>query len=319
MKYDQFSSDLPKEKAISFTSVEENQEVMARLGVDQDIKQLGRGKFRADMCVRDTQQAGLFCDRFSQAVSMYLEPPAGTAGFLIPRSASGKFFASGADVSNDQLVFVTDESGADIVAPDLIGSESFVIPIPRYIELTETLCPSMKPLGQMCTIRGDFSQLSELRWRILKLTTQQHEPDEELLSDLIASTITWMDISLNDYANEIFLLPVRKKKRIARSAQEYIHTNFREDVHIEDLCRATGVGVRTLQRSFREYFDLTITEYLKMVRLDAAQRELAAGAPSQFTVSNIALKNGFKHLGRFSVDFHDRFGLLPSEVLGTKH
>ena len=319
MNYDQFSSDLPKEKAISFTSVEENQEVMARLGVDQEIKQLGRGKFRADMCVRDMQQASLFCDRFRKAVSMYLEPPAGTVGFLIPRSASGKFIASGTDVSNEQLVFVPDRSGADIVTSDLIGSESFVIPMPRYIELTEALCPSMKPLEQMCTIRGDLSQLHELRLRILKLTTQQHEPDEELLSGLIASTITWMDNSLNDYTNEKFLLSIRKKKRIARSAQEYIHANFREDVYMEDLCRATGVGVRTLQRSFREYFDLMISEYLKMVRLDAAQRELATSDPSLIRVSTIALNNGFKHLGRFSVDFHKRFGLPPSEMIGIKH
>lgn len=318
MNYPVFSSDLPKEKTISFTSVEENQEVMARLGVDQEIKQLGRGKFRADMCVRDTQHASLFCDRFSKAVSMYLEPPAGTAGFLIPRSASGKFIASGADVSNEQLVFVTDRSGADIVAPDLIGSESFVIPMPRYIELTEALCPSMKPLEQMCTIRGDLPQLHELRLRILKLTTQQHEPDEELLCGLIASIIIWMDNSLNDYTNEKFLPSIRKKKRVARSAQEYIHANFREDMHMENLCRAIGVGVRTLQRSFREYFDLTITEYLTVVRLDAAHRELVGGDPSQNTVTNIALKNGFNHLGRFSVDFHDRFGLVPSDALGIK-
>ena len=101
MNYEQFSSDLPKERTTSFSSVEENQEVMASLGVDQDIKQIGKGVLQADLCVRETQQAGLFCDRFSKAVSMFLEPPAGTAGFLIPRSASGKFMASGTDVSNE--------------------------------------------------------------------------------------------------------------------------------------------------------------------------------------------------------------------------
>ena len=83
---------------------------------------------------------------------------------------------------------------------------------------------------------------------------------------------------------------------------------------MEDLCRVTGVGVRTLQRSFREYFDLSISEYLKTVRLGAAHRELAAPPPSD-SVTRIAQRNGFRHLGRFSVEFRARFGEPPRATL----
>jgi transcriptional regulator GlxA family with amidase domain len=87
---------------------------------------------------------------------------------------------------------------------------------------------------------------------------------------------------------------------------------------MEDLCRVTGVGVRTLQRCFRQYFDFSITAYLKTLRLDAARRALAAARPLQDSVTKIALQHGFTHLGRFSVEFRERFGDSPREILAIR-
>ena len=106
--------------------------------------------------------------------------------------------------------------------------------------------------------------------------------------------------------------------RIARSAKEYIETNFHHPVHLEDLSRHTGVGIRMVQRCFREHFDTTITDFLKAVRLDAANRELAVKYPGETNVKQVALHNGFTHLGRFSVTYRQRFGELPSETLAAR-
>jgi len=187
MTYENFVSDLPRDNRISFDSVEENQVFMASLGINQDMKQLGKGVFRADMSERNTKQVELFADRFSTAVSMYLEAPADTIGFLIPRTVSGNFFASGTNVSNDHLVIVQGDYGTDIVAPDLIGSESITISKSRFNELAEVLCPSLKQQEKTCRIKGDTAQLHALRNCILELITQQAEPDDEQLSSLISS------------------------------------------------------------------------------------------------------------------------------------
>jgi hypothetical protein len=71
----------------------------------------------------------------------------------------------------------------------------------------------------------------------------------------------------------------------------------------------------SLLRCFREYFDFTITDYLKTVRLDSVYRELLVASPDEETVTRIALHNGFTHLGRFSIAFNLRFSTSPSEVL----
>jgi AraC family transcriptional regulator, ethanolamine operon transcriptional activator len=319
MNYENFVSDLPRDNRISFDSVEENQEFMASLGINQDMKQLGKGVFRADMSERNTKQVELFADRFSTAVSMYLEAPADTIGFVIPRTTSGTFNASGSKISNDHLVIVQGDYGTDIVAPDLMGSESFTMSKSRFNELAEVLCPSLKQQEKTCAIKGDTAQLHALRTCILELISQQAEPDDEQLSTLIWSMISWADKSISNTPDKRNLNTICEKARIARLAQEFIHASFHGEVRIEDICRASGVGVRTLQRSFREYFDLTLTEYLKTVRLNAAHRELSVIASPQITVTETALKNGFRHLGRFSTEFHKRFGSTPSEMIGIKN
>ena len=112
------------------------------------------------------------------------------------------------------------------------------------------------------------------------------------------------------------LLGNAARAHVAKRAQEFIEESYREAIRMEDLCRVTGFGARALQRSFREYFDLTITGYLKVVRLGAAHRELAAAQPSKNSVAAIAHRNGFRHLGRFSVEFRERFGESPRDTLG---
>lgn len=106
--------------------------------------------------------------------------------------------------------------------------------------------------------------------------------------------------------------------RIARSAKEYIETNFHHPVHLEDLSRHTGVGIRMVQRCFRGHFDTTITDFLKDVRLDAANRELSVKYPRETNVKQVALCNGFTHPGRFSAAYRVRFGESPSETLAAR-
>jgi AraC family ethanolamine operon transcriptional activator len=114
-------------------------------------------------------------------------------------------------------------------------------------------------------------------------------------------------------------LPNTERRRIARRAQEYIEQNFRQPNRIDEICQETGAGLRTLQRSFKEYFSVSVTEYLKLVRLDALHRDLCSADPLEMTVAELGMKNGFTHLGRLAVDFRKQFGQSPSKVLLRAH
>jgi AraC-like DNA-binding protein len=313
--YDEFSSDISGSSVFAFNSVEENEEVLQRHSVNQNTRQLGKGSFRSHLATRSMEQADFFSDRYSTFSSMHLELPKDSVGFLFPRTVSGKFIASGVDIGNDQLLVLSNGCGTDIVCPDLSGSEDIAISKARYDAMCDALFPNVAPPEAMSIVKGDTQSLHALRRGVLSLLAQpDFIPSSEQVSNLIAETLIWMGESLGPRRPEGHFLN-RHRVRIAMQARDYIEAHYGESIGSEELCRETGVGVRTVQRSFQEYFNCTPTEYLKTVRLDAAHRKLGILDPSLTTVSAVALQYGFNHLGRFSIEFRERFGESPREVL----
>ena len=301
-----------------FTSAEGCEETLRQHGVEQQTRQLGKGPFRASLSARSTEQADLFADRYNTALSLYLEPPAGTVGLLFPRSANGRFLSCGEEVGNSSLIMLNERSSLDIVTSALAGSEAIALQETRFIELTETLCPTQNPvnLEQSAVIRGDTAQLGALRNSLLELVACP-EPNPEYLSNVITTAVTWLVESLTHFSPER-ITANWKRIHIAKLAQAFIEEHYCEAVTTESLCLVTGASARSLQRCFREHFDLTITDYMKMVRLNAAHRDMAATHPSENSVTSIAMRNGFTHLGRFSSAYRGRFRESPSETLRRK-
>lgn len=319
MEYEEFAADLLRQHANSFASVEENEEAMRYLGVAQEIRQLGGGAFRSDLLMRSTKQADFYADRFSKPLSAYLEAPPDYVGILLFQSVNGDYLACGNNVANNKLVFLPAGAGMDITAQGLSGSDALGIPEGQFSELIEALYPGFPLTGEMTVFEGNANQLHtlDITLRNLLLNTEL-EPSEEQVSDLIAAMITWIGDSAIRQKQVNGSLDRAYRMRVAKQVQEYIHEHYTGSVPLESLCRLTGVEIRTLQRYFRGYFGMSVREYLKVLRLDAAHRDLYIECRPGTTVAQVAFRNGFSHLGRFSVDFHARFGELASQVL-TSH
>ena len=317
MTYEEFAYDLLRHETISFRSAEEIEEAMRRIGVNQPVRQLKKGQFRADLAGLETKGAVVVSDRYQTACAMSLEPPAGTVSFVLFKSAGGPLLASGVNVANDTMVVFPEGAGTDLVTSNLSGSEAIGIPVARFDKMSSALFPSQewtRPL-HISAVNGDLAWLQTLRYAIFDLATSQETArSDDRIADLVANLIAWTSDATGRCRPEI-LHGNGARYRVAKRAQEFIEAHYRYSVRIDDLCRMTGVGVRTLQRCFREHFGETISEYLKAVRLDSARRELAAAHPSENNVTSIALSNGFSHLGRFSVEFRARFGVCPCEML----
>lgn len=85
---------------------------------------------------------------------------------------------------------------------------------------------------------------------------------------------------------------------------------------IEELADESGISIRALQKSFLKTVGRSPMAYLKEIRLRRAHDDLVGADPrSGVTVTDIALKWGFMHLGRFSVSYRERFGESPSMTL----
>jgi AraC-like DNA-binding protein len=317
VSFEEFAADLPRAHTQWFTNPSDLEKALAEFGVYQPTRQAARGDFRAGLAVRQLLDSELFSDRYSTAVSLHCESPDDGIGILLPRSTSGHFIVNGVDMGNDHLVITPKSEGMDIAGPGPIGSDCIGLSETRYLELLEILCPTAKRAEGLNLVKVFAPELRSLGDLIVHLIG---EPETEVQSERGANLLAWT-VSLIGHASDQYRPEMingnAARNLIAKSTQDFIEINFQSVVRLEDLCKHTGAGIRTVQRCFREYFDLTITDYLKTVRLDKVNRDLAAADSRKESVTNIALRNGFTHLGRFSVAYHVRFGEPPNETLAA--
>jgi AraC-like DNA-binding protein/tetratricopeptide (TPR) repeat protein len=80
------------------------------------------------------------------------------------------------------------------------------------------------------------------------------------------------------------------------------------------LAAACGVAPRTLQKHFRHFVGEPPLRVLSCHRFEQARRALLRAGPGE-SVTEIASRCGFAHLGRFAVRYHQRYGETPSATL----
>ena len=75
-----------------------------------------------------------------------------------------------------------------------------------------------------------------------------------------------------------------------------------------DLAKQCGVSLRTLQRLFRSRYEMSLSEWLRSVRMRQAYIRLRSG----HRIKEVAYSLGFKQLSHFSREFKKEFGVSPS-------
>src|ERR1700750_3302969 len=87
---------------------------------------------------------------------------------------------------------------------------------------------------------------------------------------------------------------------------------------VGEIAAACGVGSRTLQRQFRRFIGRMPMDVLRDLRLDRARQEMLR-AGGRTTVTDVATKSGFNHIGRFAKRYLARYGESPSATLSRNH
>ena len=101
---------------------------------------------------------------------------------------------------------------------------------------------------------------------------------------------------------------------LARRAEEYIRGRIDEAITLSDICDWVGASERSLHLGFLEEFGISPMAYLKVLRLNRVRRQLRDAAPG-ISVTDVAMRAGFSHLGRFATDYGRFFGERPSATL----
>jgi AraC-like DNA-binding protein len=118
----------------------------------------------------------------------------------------------------------------------------------------------------------------------------------------------------HNYSEALQRLDKPAVPRDVKRAIDYIEAHLESVINLADIVAASGVPGRSLFRHFMDHRGISPMRYLRLARLQKVREELHQAEPEQ-DLSEIAIRWGFEHLGRFAVEYRKRFGERPSETL----
>ena len=107
----------------------------------------------------------------------------------------------------------------------------------------------------------------------------------------------------------------RPSDAMLRRAEEILDTHVQNAISLPRLAEEVGCSVRTLTRQFRARHGVGPMGFLRRRRLEATRRALLGADPTATTVTDVAVRYGFYHAGRFAGAYRAAFGESPSETL----
>jgi AraC-like DNA-binding protein/tetratricopeptide (TPR) repeat protein len=99
-----------------------------------------------------------------------------------------------------------------------------------------------------------------------------------------------------------------------RRAIEKLEAEPERQWRLDDVAATCGVSPRTLQKHFRRFLGQSARAFLQELRFNRARQALLVGG-RQVSVTEVAARCGFAHLGRFAAGYLRRYGESPSTTL----
>ena len=85
--------------------------------------------------------------------------------------------------------------------------------------------------------------------------------------------------------------------------------NYQSELSLEEVAGVFGYSPAYLSRMFQKYAGITFKNYLQSIRLGYVIKELENG---RYSITEIALRNGFSGSKALARAFRKKYGMLPS-------
>jgi AraC-like DNA-binding protein len=178
--------------------------------------------------------------------------------------------------------------------------------------------PSLHPLvREVVAGQGETSAVAAT----CRLTSRQQQLLASLREPpvLAAAQALWYQAkALEVVADLFFLTPggqelfCQRQQRLSAERVEKViallRANLENPPSLEEIGRVVGCSQFHLSRTFSTATGMTITQYLRQLRMERAAELLRSG---KFNVTEAALEVGYSSLSHFSQAFHETFGCCP--------
>lgn len=142
----------------------------------------------------------------------------------------------------------------------------------------------------------------------------QHGQGIGAIEDLLMSSLIHLQPS--NYYNEFRRPAVGGQHHVVSEASEFIEAHLGERITMDMIAGSVHMSVRSVQQAFHDALGVSPVAYIRERRLTRARQELIDALPADgVTVTAVAHRCGFNHLGSFAVEYRKRWGEAPSATL----
>lgn len=297
-------------------------------GWDLDFQQLDAGRYQVDMQQVGTLAVMLTTCHFSRKIEQRGTAPEGYYTFGLPMFDEVPLRRFGQEVGANRLVIFRPGDRMDVVSGAGFGAYTISISIQRLEGLLNGL--EYASIEEWLPREIATLELTPLECEAIRRTAILLNQSTAQNSNLVQSSAVLVDFEARllecvltclqrvGSRGERALASSRNRARALKRSVELIGDRCHEPVSIAELQANSGVSSRTLLYAFQEEYGLSPKAYLQLYRLREAHRDLLRGGASGSTVSDIANRWGFWHMGQFAADYRKLFGVRPSDSLNSR-
>ena len=198
------------------------------------------------------------------------------------------------------------------------GARQFILKVPRRLLSSPGLddappSPSVHQLTDMQGLQWQFLMQSLLHVTNLPANNPAHAVWVEHLERNVGLFLSSRcdDAGAAGHDDHADAASTGERLRLDK-LESYLRSRLCAPIALEDMARAAGVSVRSLNMLCQRHHAQSPMLLLRNMRLDAVHARLTAQPGA--SVTNIAFEYGFGHLGRFSQYYRARFGELPRDT-----
>ena len=162
---------------------------------------------------------------------------------------------------------------------------------------------SLSAIMRIYTRLDEITKTQPGFYRVIKLL--------EILYELSNDT-EYRKLASSSFAN----VQVSTESRRVRKVEEYIDTNFKQEVRLQTLADLAGMTSSAFSRFFKLRTGKTVQEYIIDVRIGHAARALV---DSSMSIAEICIDCGFNNISNFNRIFKKKKGCSPTAFRDNYH
>lgn len=285
-------------------------------GADEEIIQLSPGVFESAVVHIALPHLHVFREKSARGLLKQFGSRLGSLVFSFPLHFDGPAWLNGYQLAQGQPILCDGNASLEIVTPeklDLIiigmdrqwfaqeihrrgygrmanhpwGQTEITLPAPAHAELSQAI------VGFFADTRHGTSAV---------------ELEARLVTAIIDSLLA---------ASHLQPRPASARKQLADAARMLCLQDPQASVSLEGAAEVLGISRRYLQTCFQTSFGLSASQLLRAERLSRVRLSLVEAREKQkaCSIGDVAATAGFWHWSRFSADYRQMFGELPSQTL----